>query len=586
LAMERRLSAILAADVVGYSRLMEADEAGTFDRLRALRKELFEPEIAKRHGRIFKLMGDGLLAEFGSIVEAVECAVILQRTMAEHNKGVAHDQRIDVRMGINLGDVIVEGEDRHGDGVNIAARLEGLAEAGGIILSGTAYDQLKKKLDVGFEFLGERQVKNIIEPVRIYRLLLDPAAVGKTIGPAQKLVQSRGLGAKPSVAVLPFDNMSRDPEQQYFSDGITEDIITELSRFHSLFVIARNSSFQYRGKGLDVQQIGRELGVRYVLEGSVRRFGSRIRITAQLIDAETGAHLWADRYDRNLDDVFAIQDEVTKSIVTALPGRVDAAMADHIRRKPTEDLTAYDLLLRGEAYIRQGGFSDREALTMFTKALEIDPHCARAHARIAYDYAYNVFRWGTPSEQVVRLALEHAKSALTLDDSDSTAHATAAWTYLVSGDFDLADIHSNRAIELNPNDWYAARTRGVVTNYLGYHSHALEWIHKALRLDPLHPTTKLEALIDAYYMLHDYEKAIEAFNQWQDAPAHMWAEGAACYAQLGRIDEASTAVQQYEQRRPEGYEVLKVVAAHLRLCKLQADRDHWLEGYRKAGLPV
>ena len=311
-SMQRKLSAILAADVVGYSRLMEANELELFERLRSHRKELFEPEIAKHQGRIFKLMGDGLLAEFGSVVDSVECAVALQRGMTARNAGLAYDRRIDVRIGINLGDVIIEGEDRHGEGVNVATRLEGLAEPGGICISDAVYVAVSGKLDLAMEQGGEHHVKNIARPVRIWRLR-----------PSGELPTARSdarlpLPEKPSIVVLPFDNMSGDVEQSYFSDGITEDIITDLSRINGLFVIARNSAFTYKGRAVKVQDVGRDLGVRFVLEGSVRRAGNRVRITAQLIDSQTGGHLWAERYDRELTDIFVVQDEVTQQIVATL----------------------------------------------------------------------------------------------------------------------------------------------------------------------------------------------------------------------------------------------------------------------------
>ena len=335
--MERKLAAILAADVVGYSRLMEADEAGTFDRLRAHRKDLFEPAIAKHHGRIFKLMGDGLLAEFGSVVDAVECAAVLQAEMAKHNGGLPDDRRIDVRIGINLSDVIVEGEDRHGEGVNIAARLQELAEPGGILIAGTAYDHARNKVSAGFEDLGTQTLKNITEPVRIYRI------TGK---PSPSVALPKAATDKPAIAVLPFANMSGDPEQEYFVDGLTEDIITALSRISALWVIARTSTFTYKGKPTDVKRVAKELGVRYVMEGSVRHAGDRLRVTAQLIDASTGRHLWAERYDRSLADIFAIQDEITRSVAASTETQVYLAERQVAESRPSTDFKARDLVAR------------------------------------------------------------------------------------------------------------------------------------------------------------------------------------------------------------------------------------------------
>src|SRR5690348_4781048 len=356
---------------------MEQNDAETVERLRAQHKELFEPAIAGHHGRIFKLMGDGVLAEFASVVNAVECAVILQRGMAERNAGLADGRRIDIRIGINLGDVIVEGDDVHGDGVIIAARLQALAQAGGVVVSGTVFDQLQGKLDVPLNFVGEQQVRNIARPVRIYRVLFEEG-VARAAPP---------LPDKPSIAVLPFENLSRDPEQEYFADGIVEEIITALSRFHGLFVIARNSSFAYKGRAVDVKQVGRELGVRYVLEGSVRKAGSRVRITGQLIDASTAAHLWADRFEGRLEDIFDLQDQVAASVVGAIAPKLDQAEMERATRKPTENLDAYDYLLRGMAIIhRWNRETNDEALRLFYRAIEFDPNFASAYGMAARCY--------------------------------------------------------------------------------------------------------------------------------------------------------------------------------------------------------
>ena len=346
--MERKLAAILAADVVGYSALMERDEKGTFARLKAHRTKLLEPEIKKHHGRVFKLMGDGLLAEFGSVVDAVECAVAVQKEMAKRNDGAGPDERIDLRIGVNLGDVIVEGDDIHGEGVNIAARLEALAKPGGICISAKVHDEVRGKLDCTFEDMGEQSVKNIARPIRAYRLRLGTAAES-----ASAARPSLSLPDKPSIAVLPFQNMSGDPEQEYFADGMVEEIITALSRIRWLFVIARNSSFTYKGRAVDVKQVGREFGVRYVLEGSVRKSGNRVRITGQLIDTSIGVHLWAERFDGGLEDIFDLQDQVTASVVGAIAPRLEQAEIERAQRKPTESLDAYDYYLRGMAGFNQ-----------------------------------------------------------------------------------------------------------------------------------------------------------------------------------------------------------------------------------------
>ena len=345
MSQTRRLAAILAADVAGYSRLMGADEEGTLERLKALRREIVDPTIAEHHGRIVKTTGDGLLVEFASVVDAVRCAVAVQQAMPEQNTDVAADSRIELRVGINLGDVIVEGDDLYGDGVNIAARIEALADAGGVFVSNTVHDHVRDRLSFVFEDLGEQQVKNIARPVRVYRVR--DAGVGKSRSASGQ--SALPLPDKPSIAVLPFANLSGDPEQEYFADGMVEEIITALSRIRWLFVIARNSTFTYKGQAVDVKRVGRELGVRYVLEGSVRKGGGRVRITAQLIEAESGAHLWADRFDGPLDDIFDLQDKVALSIAGVIEPTLQAAEIRYSAERPTKDLTAYDLYLRARA---------------------------------------------------------------------------------------------------------------------------------------------------------------------------------------------------------------------------------------------
>ena len=415
--MERRLSAILAADVVGYSALMERDEAGTFERLRAGRKELFEPEIERHHGRVFKLMGDGLLAEFASVVDAVECAVSLQRGLSERNASVSESERIQIRIGVNLGEVIVEGDDRYGEGVNIATRLEQLAEAGDIYVSGKVAKEVARKLAFGFEPMGEQKVKNITEPVPVYRVKFDAdatpgvpvpsaraarprmfiaalaalvlIAVGASYGLMQWRNQESGsaLPDKPSIAVLPFANLSDDPQQGYFADGIAEDLMTDLSRLSGLFVVSRNSAFAYKGKSVDLRQVGRELGVRYVLEGSVRRAGDQVRINVQLVDAATGGHQWAERYDGSLADIFALQDKVTKAVVAALAVQLTPSEQVAIGKHDTKVPEAYDAFLRGwEHYQRTTPQDFAKAIPYFERAIELDPDYGRAHAALAMVY--------------------------------------------------------------------------------------------------------------------------------------------------------------------------------------------------------
>jgi TolB-like protein len=393
------------------------------------------------------------------------------------------------------------------------------------------------------------------------------------------------LPDKPSIAVLPFTNVSGDPEQEYFSDGITEDIITELSRFRSLFVIARHSSFHYKGRSPNVKEIGGELGVQYVVEGSVRKVGSRLRISAQLVEAETGNHLWAERYDRELEDVFALQDEVVQAIVAAIPGRIDEAAVRRARYKPTENLTAYDCLLRGEWYMRSD-FAHRDAIAMFEKAIEIDPQYARAHVRLAAYHGASIFSHGAPTEEATRKARSYAEQALAIDDGDSLVQGITAEVYLVCGEHDLARRHIERAIALNPNDAYVALYAGLVDTYLGNHSDALRWIRTGMRLDPHFPDSYREGLFDVYYMARDYEQAVRVAREWPNPPHHIYAALAAVYAQLGRVDEARDAVATYQRERPKNSEFASLLAAHLKMCARQEDADHWLEGYRKAGLDI
>jgi adenylate cyclase len=412
--VHRRLAAILAADVAGYSRLMGADEEGTLARLKQLRDEVVDPKIAAHNGRIVKLMGDGALVEFASVVDAVRCAVEVQRAVANAERSAPEDRRIAFRIGINLGDIIVEGDDIHGDGVNVAARIEGLCEPGAVYVSASVFEQVDGKGVCGFDDLGPREVKNIAKPVHVYRTHVP---TGRSSGAGLPLPD------KPSIAVLPFANMSGDPQQDYFSDGITEDIITELSRFRTLFVIARNSSFAFRGTDVDVTEVGRKLGVQYVLEGSIRKAANKVRITAQLIDVRTQHHLWAERYDRDLEDIFAVQDAITRSIVSSLPGRLEDAGRQHAERKQTASLTAYDFVLLGLDRLK-GMTSDRFATArgLFQRAVELDPKFARAHALLAWTHVRDLYEESADENSLDR-ALSSAETALSIDDGDSWFHA-------------------------------------------------------------------------------------------------------------------------------------------------------------------
>ncbi|MGH6905267.1 MAG: adenylate/guanylate cyclase domain-containing protein [Geminicoccaceae bacterium] len=613
----------MAADVVGYSRLMAADEAGTHARLKALRKQFIEPTIAAHHGRTVKLMGDGALVEFASVVDAVQCAVEIQRAMVGRETGVADDQRIRFRVGVNLGDVIIEGDDIYGDGVNIAARLEGLAEPGGIVISGTAFDHARSKAQAGFLFLGRQPIKNLPEPVRAYQVLLDPKAVGTVIDDAAPGAPSRwrwpamaaasvaviammsGFGAwlwlsdepasvvglaranERSIAILPFDNMSGSAEQEYFSDGISEDIITDLSKISGLLVIARNSSFKFKGQSADLRQVAGDLGVRYVLEGSVRKAGDQLRISAQLIDGNTGAHLWAERYDRPLDNVFAVQDDITRQIVQALRLELTQAERDRVMRRYTDDVQAYDdYLLARSLRADLSEKNNAEAGRLLERAIERDPSFAAAYAELSWVHhrAWES-NWGDSPETSRELALELAQQAVALDESLAEGHARLAWAYLWRRQFDEAVAEGKRAIVLDPNyaDGYM-----VLSHILIYAGEAEEGVAVAIEGMPLDPDSMYHSLMhlaDGQRLLGQYEEAIENFRRSVElrsdfVPGHVWL--AATYADLGRQVEAEAAAAQVLRLNPEfsisGYGG-KVP------YRDEAVLEQFRQGLRAAGLP-
>jgi adenylate cyclase len=441
--VERRLAAVLAADVFGYSRLMGADEEGTLAALKTCRREIIDPKIAEHRGRVVKTTGDGVLVEFASAVDAVRCAIEIQRTMAERNADIPEDSRIILRIGINVGDIIIDEGDIYGDGVNTAARLETLAAPGAICLSENAYQQVKGKLALDVRDMGEQQLKNIAQPVRVYYI-----DIGGTAAPQAAAL---ALPDKPSIAVLPYQNMSCDPEQDYFADGIVEDIITAMSRFSSLFVIARNSSFTYKGKHVDIKQVGRELGVRYVLEGSVRKSGDRLRVTAQLIDAETGAHVWAETYDRKAIDIFGVQDEITQNVVGAIEPSIRVAEIERSRRKRSDSLNAYDLYLRALPLVYSASRAQNEqAVDLLNQALAADPSFASAATAIGICFAWRAaYGWGNTAE-AARQSAKYAQLALELDRENSSALALLARLSGASRKYDEAVIFGQRAVSSNP----------------------------------------------------------------------------------------------------------------------------------------
>lgn len=635
--MKRHLRAILAADMVGYSRLMEADEVGTIKRQKIHLTELVKPTIAQHDGNLVKLTGDGVLVEFSSVVDAVQCAVALQRAMVEREADIPKDRQITYRVGINLGDVIFEDDDIFGDGVNIAARLEEMAEPGGICVSGTAFDHLKSNIEVGYEFLGELNVKNIQQAVRVYRILIDDKAVGSTVAnpkdrtgirnwavisavlvfvtiaggawwwaqqpdrsvhksevianvSGNQANKSPGAARAPSnalsIAVLPFDNLSGDPEQDYFSDGMTEDLITDLSQVSSLFVLARNTVFTYKGKAVNVQQVARELGVGFVLEGSVRKSGDRVRINAQLIDAHTGGHIWANRYDRKLTDVFALQDDVVQKIVTALAITLKPEEKQRLATSSKVHPGAYDLLLRGLEKLRRfSRETNLEAQTYFEQAIALDPTFVRAHADLALTHALQAEQhWTEDPVSSSQRALEIANHALTLDDANAQVYFALSVIHRSLGNSDDAVLVSKRTVELEPNyaDGYA--TLAISLNYAGYPNEGLEAIKRATRLNPLKPFFYVWTEGQSNYLLGRYEEAAKLFEQVAGANPEFPAGHkmlAATYAEIGRIQDAKWAAGELLTIAP-GFNLSS--EAERISYKNTVVLQRYIEGLRAAGL--
>jgi len=578
---QRRLAAVMAADVVGYSRLMEQDEVATLAALKQRRRDILQPLVVDHHGRIVKVMGDGVLVEFASPVNAVACAMELQKRMAAANDGEPEDRRILLRIGINLGDVMVEGGDLYGDGVNIAARLQTAAEPGDICVSAKVRDEVGRKLAVSFEDLGARRLKNVEAPVRIYRVADTPAVTGTVYKPSAE---------KPSIAVLAFANMSGDPEQEYFSDGIAEEIITALSRMRSLVVIARNSSFHYKGRSTDVKQVGRELGVRYVLEGSVRKAANRLRITGQLIDAESGAHLWADRFDGGMEDIFDLQDRVTARVVGAIAPRLDEAEIERIRSKPTESLDAYDCFLRGMAglhkWSREG---NDEALAHFYRAIELDPNYAAAHGLAARTYVQrNAGGWLTDRPHDLAEASRLGWRAVELGHDDAVALATAGFALgdLV-GDFEDGAAFIEKALELNPNLAWAWLYSGWLSAAVGEADLAIERITRAKRLSPHDPQDLSihTAMAFAHFIAGRYGDSLACAqaavrNRSNFQIVNILAAVSAALA--GQADEARRAVERLQRFNPSLRVADTLIARKFRRPE---DIARWADALRQAGLP-
>jgi len=579
---QRRLAAILATDVVGYSRLMQQDEAGTLATLKTRRVEVLQPLVARHRGRVVKLMGDGALIEFASAVDAVECAVVLQGAMEAANAGVAEDRRIVLRVGINLGDVMVEGGDLYGDGVNIAARLEAIADPGGVLISQAVMDHVRGKVKLGFEDLGERRLKNMAEPVRVYR-------AGSIAGAAAELRRPE-RPAKLSIAVLPFDNMSGDAEQEYFADGMVEDIITALARFDQLFVIARNSSFTYKGRAVDVRQVAKELGVRFVLEGSVRKAGGRVRITGQLIDASTGAHLWADKFDGAMEDVFELQDRITARVVGAIEPTLRKAEIERARRHPVENLDAYDLYLRALPHVY--AFRPDEnlsALKLLERAIELEPSYASALAYAAWCHEQRIVRGWPPSiEDEPQIAIALARRALAAGADDSVALVVAGFVLvMVARDYDAGLDAVRRALERNPGSGFIGFLAGTAITFGGDPEEGLTHCEQAMALSPLDPGFFMYLTIAGLDHLFGGrpDKALElakrSVSLYPDWDSTYWLLIPA-YVQLGRLDEARKAMAKLETLSPGS----TVSGFRRRLpIRNQATLEMVLEGLRQAGLP-
>jgi len=583
--VERRLTAILAADVAGYSRLMAADEEGTLAGLKTLRREVTDPKIKEHRGRIVNTTGDGLLCEFASVVDAVRCAVEVQREMAARNANVQIERRIDFRIGINLGDIMIDENDIFGDGVNVAARLEALAEPGGICVSRVVRDQVRDKLAFPFEDMGEQQVKNIARPVRAYRALLAEKAVGPPT-PSDMAVPS-ALPDRPSIAVLPFNNVSGDPEQEYFVDGITEDIITALSKWRWFLVIARNSTFAYKSKSVDLKEVARELGVRYVLEGSMRRAGQRVRITSQLINTATGTHLWAERYDRDLTDIFAVQDDITSRVVAAIEPALSRAESQRVIAKRPEHMGAWDYCQRGFWHVHKATRTDGiTAYGLFEQALALDPNLADAHLGLARAL---IVQWDYGSVDdfapFVRQAQESALRAVALDSENPQAQYVLAQTSLWAGDVRAAIAHASRAIELNGNFAPGHFYLGIALSLDGRQEDALDAIETGWRLSPRDPraSTWLANKARVFYHLRRYEEAIETALSARRIRPHAYGSLVlvASYAQLGRDDEARNALADMSDL-PGSSE--KTTRWYLDRYSDPVAREHMADGLRKAGL--
>ncbi|WP_394891177.1 adenylate/guanylate cyclase domain-containing protein [Mesorhizobium sp. AaZ16] len=570
--MDRRLAAILAADIAGYSRLMGEDEEGT---VRALQEHhtAICPLIKEHGGRIINKAGDGMLAEFGSVVGAVTAAAAIQRLLANRNAEIPASRRLEFRIGINQGEIVADRDEVYGDGINVAARLQALSQPGGIAISGRVHEDVAGKLDLAWQDAGEQSLKNIVRPVRVWQW-----------SDAETLEQPNlPLPDRPSIAVLPFDNMSGQAEDSFFSDGVTEDIITGLTHYRSLFVAARNSSFAFRGKPTSLVEIGRQLGVSHLLEGSIRRSGDRIRITAQLIEATSGAHIWAERYDRSLTDIFAVQDELARTIVSTLVGRIQDARLQRSLRVPTTSLAAYDCLLRGMAHFRSfAPDANQKAYEMFSRAVELDPYFALANANLAMTYMGLHGHSAAPAE-VLNEAFAIASRALELDPQESHCHRVLGTVWMNRRDYDRAEQHFRRAVELNPNDADRRMGLGYLLVLRGKIDEGLEWMQEARRLNPFPPVWYHPRFGVALYSLGRFAEAAQEFAEIPTPGYWSRTRLVACLAQLGRTAEVETQRAAIVEQKPD-FSIEKFFQEDV-LLERPEDRELLREGMIKAGPP-
>jgi adenylate cyclase len=579
--VQRRLAAILAADVVGYSRLVRADEEGTIAALKALRTKIIDPQIAEQGGRTVKLMGDGMLLEFPSVVDAVRAAVGIQLALAGRNTKQPDDQRIEFRIGINLGDVIIDGDDIHGDGVNVAARLEGLADPGGICIANAVFDQVRDRLDASFEDAGEKNIKNIDRPIRVWRWKKDePRSSDTPAGPTIGL----------SVAVLPFTNLSGDPEQEYFSDGVSEDIITALSRARWFRVVSRNSSFAYKGISTDTRRVAEELDAGYVVEGSVRKAGNRVRITSELTDGATGNQIWAERYDRELSDIFEVQDEITRAIAGAIEPQLRKAEFDRASIKRAESLSAWDAYHRGLWEMnRKDNPNFAEALSLFLRAIELDPSFAPAYACAADAYFYHVHFALVPDlDLYLHKGVEAARHAIDLDDANPSARWALGRLQMKMGDYEEARAEIEKAIQLNPFTSEPYRSIGRILNDLGKYEEAAEAMERAIEVCATDPLSGIlmARLAEARYHLGEYDTAIDWSRKAlrSSMAPRLWGRVTliAALGQKGEREAANKVIDELLAYRPEFS--LSFTRTHYPI-KIPEAIERYVDGLRKAGIP-